>query len=84
MADNEKKANKDLLSSEVRDYNIQEYDIQSILSEMANSGGFESRNLAQGIDILQSMISEQGCTRFLSFVGSLMSTGSRGIIRDML
>jgi deoxyhypusine synthase len=84
MADSGKKANKDLLSSEVRDYNIQEYDIQSILSEMANSGGFESRNLAQGIDILQSMISEQGCTRFLSFVGSLMSTGSRGIIRDML
>ena len=84
MADSGKKANKDLLSSEVRDYNIQEYDIKSILSEMANSGGFESRNLAQGIDILQSMISEQDCTRFLSFVGSLMSTGSRGIIRDML
>ena len=30
------------------------------------------------------MISEQNCTKFLSFVGSLMSTGARGIVRDML
>lgn len=84
MADRDKKANKDLLDSEVKDYSIRGYDIQSILSEMANSGGFESRNLAHGIDILQRIISEQDCTRFLSFVGSLVSTGSRGIIRDML
>src|ERR671916_609823 len=84
MADTGKKANRDLLSSEVRDYDIQQYDIQSILCEMENSGGFESRNLAYGVDILRSMISEQNCTKFLSFVGSLMSTGVRGIIRDML
>jgi deoxyhypusine synthase len=84
MADTDKKANRDLLNSEVKDYSIRGYDIQSILSEMANSGGFESRNLAHGIDILQRIISEQDCTRFLSFVGSLVSTGSRGIIRDML
>jgi deoxyhypusine synthase len=85
MADTGKKANRDLLSSEVRDYEIKQYDdIQSILSQMANSGGFESRNLAYGVDILRSMISEQNCTKFLSFVGSLISTGARGIIRDML
>ena len=84
MADSGKKANRDLLSNEVKDYNIKQYDIKSILSEMANSGGFESRNLANGIDILQSMISTQNCTKFLSFVGSLMSTGARGIVRDML
>ncbi|HEX6252577.1 MAG TPA: deoxyhypusine synthase family protein, partial [Nitrososphaera sp.] len=73
MADTGKKANRDLLSSEVRDYDIKQYDVQSILSQMASSGGFESRNLAYGVDILRSMISEQNCTKFLSFVGSLMS-----------
>ncbi|HKY11455.1 MAG TPA: deoxyhypusine synthase, partial [Nitrososphaera sp.] len=63
MADTGKKANRDLLRSEVRDYEIKQYeDIQSILSQMANSGGFESRNLAYGVDILRSMISEQNCT----------------------
>src|SRR5215212_1557150 len=74
MADTGKKANRDLLSSEVKDYDIEQYDIQSILSEMANSGGFESRNLAYGVDILRSMISERNCTTFLSFVGSTIST----------
>jgi deoxyhypusine synthase len=85
MVSSRKRANRDILGGPVRDYDIKQYtDIQSILSEMANSGGFESRNLAYGVDILRSMMSEQNCTKFLSFVGSLMSTGTRGIIRDML
>jgi len=33
---------------------------------------------------LRSMQDEQRCTKFLSFVGALMSTGVRGIIRDMI
>src|ERR671921_1973449 len=85
MVDSKKKANRDILGGPVRDYDIKQYDdIQSIFSEMANSGGFESRNLAHGVDILRNMISEENCTKFLSFVGSLISTGARGIIRDML
>jgi deoxyhypusine synthase len=85
MVNSRKRANRDILGDPVRDYNIKQYtDIQSILSEMASSGGFESRNLAYGVDILRRMISEQNCTKFLSFVGSLMSTGARGIIRDMV
>src|ERR687896_2371949 len=85
MVNSRKKANRDILGGPVRDYDIKQYDdIQSIFSEMANSGGFESRNLAHGVDILRNMISNRNCTKFLSFVGSLMSTGARGIIRDML
>jgi deoxyhypusine synthase len=84
MADGRKKANKDLLHKEVRDYHINQDDIQSILSDMANSGGFESRNLAYGVDILRSMIKKEDCNKFLSFVGALISTGARGIVRDML
>ncbi|MDQ3967558.1 MAG: deoxyhypusine synthase [Thermoproteota archaeon] len=85
MVNSRKKANRDILGGPVRDYDIKQYDdIQSIFSEMKNSGGFESRNLAHGVDILRNMISNRNCTKFLSFVGSLMSTGARGIIRDML
>jgi deoxyhypusine synthase len=84
MVDPHKSADRDLLSSEVKDYNIIDFDIPSILSAMANSGGFESRNLAYGVDILRNMINDHSCTKFLSFVGSLMSTGARGIIREML
>ncbi len=51
---------------------------------MNDSGGFEGRNLANGITILQNMMNEKNCTKFLSFVGSLISTGNRGIVRDMI
>ena len=79
------KKGKDLLRSAVRDYEIkQDDDVNSIFSNMANSGGFESRNLADGVDILRRMIDDQNCTKFMSFVGALMSTGARGIIRDMV
>jgi deoxyhypusine synthase len=84
MASRRKKGNRELLRSAVRDYYIKQSDIQSILSDMANSGGFESRNLAYGVDILRRMISDQNCTKFLSFVGALISTGARGIVRDMV
>jgi deoxyhypusine synthase len=78
------KKGADLLRSAVRDYDIRGFDLDSILRGMSDSGGFESRNLADGIDILRRMDSEKNCTRFLSFVGALISTGARGIIRDMI
>ncbi len=51
---------------------------------MSQSGGFESRNLADGLNILTSMISDKKCLRFLSFIGAIVSTGLRGIIKDMI
>jgi deoxyhypusine synthase len=51
---------------------------------MCKSGGFESVNLIDGITILQKMIAERQCTKFLSFVGAIISTGVRGIIKDMI
>src|SRR5581483_3272299 len=80
-----KKVPNDLLHEPVRDYSIQpDAGISEIISSMEGSGGFESRNLADGVNILRAMKAEPKCTKFLSFVGALLSTGSRGIIRDML
>jgi len=59
-------------------------DINQIFEQMSKSGGFESRNLADGVEILSSMISDKECLRFLSFVGAIVSTGVRGIIKDMM
>ncbi|HEY8140964.1 MAG TPA: deoxyhypusine synthase [Nitrososphaera sp.] len=78
------KKGDDLLRSAVKDYDIRSGDLRSIFDSMAHSGGFESRNLADGVDILRRMAGDQNCTKFLSFVGALMSTGARGIVRDML
>ena len=69
----------------VKDINIEnDTSIEKIFEEMARSGGFESINVTDGLDILQSMITDEKCLRFLSFVGAIVSTGLRGIIKDLI
>ena len=69
----------------VQDISIgEETSIDKIFEEMSKSGGFESRNLADGLSVLAEMINEKECISFLSFVGAIISTGLRGIIKDMI
>lgn len=76
---------KNSLSKIVKDYGIDSSSsFKKIINDMSESGGFEGRHLANGITILQNMINDKNCTKFLSFVGSLISTGNRGIIREMI
>ena len=58
--------------------------IEKIFEELSQSGGFESVNLSDGLSILTEMISDSYCLRFVSFVAALISTGTRGIIKDMI
>ncbi|ABX12544.1 deoxyhypusine synthase [Nitrosopumilus maritimus] len=58
--------------------------IEKIFQELSQSGGFESVNLSTGVDILSEMISDKQCLKFISFVGAVVSTGLRGILKDML
>ena len=58
--------------------------IEKIFEELSKSGGFESVNLSDGLDILTQMISDKDCLRFVSFVAAIVSTGTRGIIKDMI
>jgi deoxyhypusine synthase len=69
----------------VKDVNIsRNTDANHIFKELEQAGGFEARNVAEGVDILYNMISDEKCTKFLSFIGAIVSTGFRGIIRDMV
>ncbi len=69
----------------VEDISIKKDDaIGIIFEQMSKSGGFESRNLADGLNILSSMIEDRDCLKFLSFVGAVISTGLRGVITDMV
>ena len=79
-----KKIKSNFLNNDIKDYSIETSSISTILNSMADSGGFESRNLSDGVNILQRMQNDSRCIKFLSFVGALISTGARGIIRDML
>ncbi len=69
----------------VKDISIKKGDgVSEIFDAMSKSGGFESRNLAEGLNILSTMIEDKQCLKFLSFVGAVVSTGLRGIITDMV
>lgn len=57
--------------------------IDDILLQMNNAGGFTAKSMAEGYDILYQMNNSQ-CFRFISFVGAIISTGLRGIIKDMM
>ncbi|MFZ9006744.1 MAG: deoxyhypusine synthase [Nitrosopumilaceae archaeon] len=58
--------------------------IEDIFNELSKSGGFEAVNLSDGLEILSDMISDEKCLRFISIVGAVVSTGLRGIIKDMI
>lgn len=69
----------------VKDISISKDDkIDAIFDQMSKSGGFESRNLVEGLNILTSMTQDKDCLKFLSCVGAVVSTGLRGIIKDMI
>ncbi|MDH3678075.1 MAG: deoxyhypusine synthase [Nitrosopumilus sp.] len=58
--------------------------IEKIFEELSQSGGFEAVNLSDGLEILSEMIEDKKCVKFISFVGAVVSTGLRGIIKDMI
>jgi len=69
----------------IQDISItKESSLEKIFEQTSKSGGFESRNLADGLDVLTVMIKDNDCLKFLSFVGAIISTGLRGIIKDMI
>ena len=38
-------------------------DTDHIFNELGQAGGFEARNVAEGVDILYNMISDKKCTK---------------------
>jgi len=69
----------------VEDFSItKDMQIDKIFEQMSKSGGFESRNLADGLYALTDMIKDENCLKFLSFVAAITSTGLRGVIKDMI
>ena len=58
--------------------------VDELLAEMSSSGGFTSKKLADATDIAEKMIKSKKCVRFLSFPACIISTGTRGVIVDMV
>ena len=69
----------------VRDIEIDENSsVDEIVKKMSDSGGFQAPHLSKAIDIIERMIKEKDCVKFLSFPADIISTGVRGIIKGMV
>jgi len=55
-----------------------------LVKELYASGGFTAKEIAVGVDILEKMIKEKDCIRFLSFPACICATGTRGVIKELL
>jgi deoxyhypusine synthase len=55
-----------------------------LIKAFYEAGGFSAKKVADGVDILQHMIQEKNCVKFLSFPACIISTGTRGIIKELL
>jgi len=73
------------LARRVKDISIKSSsDINAIFEQMSDSGGFVSKHLADGLQIMCDMVNDKQCFKFVSFVGAIVSTGLRGVIKDMI
>lgn len=56
----------------------------NIVKDYFLAGGFSSRDIATGTDILEKMLKDKECTRILSLPAAVVATGQRGLIADAL
>ncbi|MDG6996944.1 MAG: deoxyhypusine synthase [Nitrososphaerota archaeon] len=78
------KKSRDLLPP-VKDINLDENSsVDNVLRQMGSSGGFQAKYLSYAVDILESMVRDKNCYKFLSFPAAMISTGGRGVVRELV
>lgn len=58
--------------------------IKDLTDQMTLSGGYVAKKVGDGCHILESMSKDIECKRILSFPASLVATGTRGIIKELV
>ena len=75
---------KNLLTSPVRDLDISgSTTLKQLMEGFSESGGFTSAKVFTAYSILKKMFSEENTT-FLSFPADIISTGTRGLINEVI
>ena len=74
-----------MLKDVVEDYNFfQDISVNDLVLQMEKAWGFTAGKMALGVKILENMIKDKNCVKFLSFTGNLVATGTRGIFRELV
>jgi deoxyhypusine synthase len=74
-----------MLKDVVEDHNFFEnMSVDDLVLQMERAWGFTAGKLAVGLRILEEMIRERDCVKFLSFTGNLVATGTRGAFKELV
>jgi deoxyhypusine synthase len=60
------------------------HSLNDFINVLHDAGGFTAKKIALGVNILEKMNKEKNCVRFLSFPACICSTGTRGVIKDLI
>ena len=70
-----------MLEKAIKDYRISEgMSVSELAVQMEDSWGFTAGKIALGIKILEKMVKDRDCVKFLSFTANLVATGIRGCL----
>jgi deoxyhypusine synthase len=73
------------LKEAVEDYAFSErMSVNDLILQMEKAWGFTAGKLAVGLNILEKMIGDKKCVKFLSFTGNLVATGTRGALKELV
>jgi deoxyhypusine synthase len=74
-----------MLKEVVEDYTFpKSMSVNELVLQMEKAWGFTAGKLAVAIKILGHMNREKNCTKFLSFTGNLVATGTRGALKELV
>ncbi len=69
----------------MKDYDFtKEMSVDELVLQMEAAWGFTAGKLATGVNIMESMIDDKKCVKFLSFTADIVATGTRGVIRELV
>jgi len=69
----------------VKDFHLRPgMNVSELVAQMDDACGFTSKAIAEGVDVLEDMIRNKKCVRFLSFPACINATGLRGVIKDLV
>ena len=58
--------------------------VDTLVAQMDRAWGFTAGKLATSVRILERMNQQKNCTKFLSFTGNLVATGTRGALKELV
>ena len=74
-----------MLGREIEDYEFHEgMTVDELILQMEKAWGFTAGKLAVGVNILEKMIKDSRCVKFLSFPANIVATGTRGAIKEIV